>query len=222
MRKAQILELKKKLLEGHDILGRDQYANSAVLVPLISIKGESHLLFEKRAPHIKQGNEVCFPGGHFDKNFDSGYLQTALRETREELGIDPESIEILGQLDTLVSPRGVIVESYLGYIKLIDVDELDLDKTEVDETFTVPLSWFIENPPEIYHNRVEIQSSHRDEQGKEQILLPVEKLGLPLHYKKNRSEWLARVIVYRREPYMIWGLTAAIVYNMINKLKLSF
>jgi len=215
---AQIVELKKKLLKGHDILGRDQYANSAVLVPLVFIRGEQHLLFEKRAQHIKQGSEVCFPGGHFDTKCDSSFLETALRETREELGIEPGSVEIIGQLDTLVSPRGVIVEIFLGCVELSDLSELELDRSEVDEAFTVPLSWFIKNPPEIYYNRVEIQSSYIDEQGKEQILLPVEKLGLPSLYKKNRSEWMPRVIVYKREPDIIWGLTAAIVHNLVTKV----
>lgn len=218
MLEAHILELKKKLLKGPDILGRDQYANSSVLVPLVFVKGEEHLLFEKRAQHIKQGSEICFPGGHFDKKCDSSFLETALRETREELGIDPGSVEIIGQLDTLVSPRGVIVEIFLGCIELSDISELELDRSEVDEAFTVPLSWFVKNPPEIYHNRIEIQPSFIDEQGKEQILLPVEKLGLPSLYKKNRSEWMPRVIVYKREPDIIWGLTAAIVHNLITKV----
>lgn len=218
MRKAHVLELKKKLSKGPGILGRDQYANSAVLVPIVFVKGEQHLLFEKRAQHIKQGSEICFPGGHFDKKCDSSFLDTALRETREELGIDPDSIEIVGQLDTLVSPRGVIVEIFLGCLELSDISELELDRSEVDEAFTVPLSWFVKNPPEIYHNRVEIQSSFVDEQGNKQVLLPVEKLGLPSLYKKNRSEWMARVIVYKREPDIIWGLTAAIVHNLVTKV----
>jgi coenzyme A diphosphatase NUDT7 len=218
MRDAQIVELKEKLSKGHDILGRDQYANSAVLVPLVYIKGEQHLLFEKRAQHIKQGSEVCFPGGHFDKKRDSSFLSTALRETNEELGIGSDSIDIIGQLDTLVSPRGVIVEIFLGCVELDDLSELELDRSEVEEAFTVPLSWFLKNPPEIYHNRVEIQSSFMDEHGKVQVLLPVDKLGLPALYKKNRSEWMPRVTVYKREPDIIWGLTAAIVHNLVTKV----
>lgn len=218
MQEAHVLELKEKLSKGPGILGRDQYANSAVLVPLVTVEGEEHLLFEKRAQHIKQGSEICFPGGHFDKKCDSSFLDTALRETREELGIDPNSVDIIGQLDTLVSPRGVIVEIFLGSVELRDLSELELDRSEVGEAFTVPLSWFIENPPEIYHNRVEIQSSFVDEQGNEQILLPVEKLGLPSLYKRNRSEWMPRVIVYKREPDIIWGLTAAIVHNLVTKV----
>ncbi len=218
MRKELISELKKKLSNGPDILGRDYYSNSAVLVPLVFCNGEEHLLFEKRAPHIKQGNEICFPGGHFDKNRDSSYLETALRESKEELGIERESIEVIGQLDTLVSPRGVIIECFLGSVELDSTRELVLDSTEVSEAFVIPLSWFIENQPEIYHTRVEIQSSYHDTDGTEQILLPVEKLGLPAHYKDNRGEWIYQVVVYKCEPYTIWGFTAAIVYNLINKV----
>lgn len=217
MRRAYIQELKKKLSKGHDILGRDQYVNSAVLVPLLVVGGEQHILFEKRAAHIKQGNEICFPGGHFDRNRDTSYLETALRETREELGIDPDTVEILGQLDTLVAPRGIIVESYLGCVEINDLDDLQLDRAEVEKVFTVPVSWFRKNPPEIYHTRVEVQASYRDRLGEEHILLPVEELGLPSIYKKNRNDWQPKVIVYRREPEIIWGFTAAIVYNLISK-----
>lgn len=218
MEKTRISELKTKLLSSPDILGREGYVNTAVLVPLLLIDGVECLLFERRAPHIKQGNEICFPGGHFDGELDSSYLDTALRETREELGINSSSVEIIGQLDTLVTPRGVIIESYFAAVELTNPADLQIDRTEVDEVFTVPLSWFFNNPPEVYHTRVEIQSSYKDSNGNERILLPVEELGLPSRYKKNRSEWKHRVIVYKKNPHIIWGLTAAIVYNLVQKI----
>jgi 8-oxo-dGTP pyrophosphatase MutT (NUDIX family) len=179
--------------------------------------GEEHLLFEKRGRSIRQGSEICFPGGHYDGAKDSGYLDTALREAEEELGLDRESIDVVGQLDTLVSPRGIIVECFLGVVDLPDLSSLTLDREEVDEAFTVPVSWFRHNPPEIYRNRVEIQSSYVDGEGRQRILLPVEELGLPGHYKNNRSEWMHRVVVYQRKPDIIWGLTAAVVENLVNR-----
>jgi hypothetical protein len=98
------------------------------------------------------------------------------------------------------------------------LDELVLDTDEVAEVFSVPVRWFVDNPPEVYHTRVETQSSYIDDQGKRKILLPVEDLGLPERYKKNRSEWIRRVLVYRWGSQVIWGLTAAIVENLITKL----
>lgn len=218
MDRERVNTLKQKLSSGPDILGRDQYTVSAILVPLVCINGKDQLLFEKRAKHIKQGSEICFPGGHYDKNIDGSYVETALRETREELGIDSDSIQVIGQLDTLVSPRGLIVECFLAHLDIESLNQLNLDRNEVEEAFCVPVKWFQQNSPEIYRTRVEIQSSYEDDSGSRKILLPVDELGLPSRYKKNRSEWMHRVVVYRRNPDIIWGLTAAVVDNLINKI----
>jgi peroxisomal coenzyme A diphosphatase NUDT7 len=218
MRSSRLIELQQKLEKSPGILGRNEYFLSAILVPLVEIEGEEHLLFEIRADHIRQGGEVCFPGGHYDSRKDSSYLETALRETHEELGIQPDSIKLIGQLDTLVSPRGIIVECFLGAIDIGNLGELQLDAEEVAEVFSVPVRWFLDNPPEVYHTRVETQSSYIDDQGRKKVLLPVEDLGLPARYKKNRSEWIRRVVVYRRGSQIIWGLTAAIVENLIAQL----
>ena len=72
---------------------------SAVLVPLVEKDGVWHLLYEVRSSTIRQGGEVCFPGGH--REAGETIVECALRETREELGINPAHIEVLGQLDYL-------------------------------------------------------------------------------------------------------------------------
>lgn len=221
MNTKKIEQIKKNLADTFDILGRDHYSSSAILVPIICVDNEEHLLFEKRAPHIKQGNEICFPGGHYDPEKDSDFLETALRETQEELGISREEITIIGQLDTLVSPRGLIVECFLGLVHRESIESLTLEKNEVAEVFTIPVSWFKKNPPEKYHTRVEIQSSYVDKDGREKVLLPVKELGLPQHYQDKRSEWFHRVFVYHLKKDILWGLTAAVVENLIRKVFLS-
>lgn len=212
------LDMLRKRIPAPDILGRERYTPTAILVPLVFVDGKEHLLFERRASHIKQGNEICFPGGHFDPECDTTYLETAIRETREELGVSHTTIELIGQLDTLVSPRGLIVECYLAALDIDDLSGLTLDTREVAEVFTVPVDWFIANPPEEYRMRVEIQSTYINSNGEKEVLLPVEKLGLPEKYKENRSEWMHRVYVYHHEHAVIWGLTAAVVQNLIRKL----
>ena len=137
MRSSRIVELQQKLGDPPGILGRDEYSLSAILVPLLDLQGEEHLLFEKRAAHIRQGGEVCFPGGHYDHNKDATYLETALRETHEELGLPRKAINLIGQLDTLVSPRGIIVECFLGAVDIGGLDELRLDTKEVTEVFSI-------------------------------------------------------------------------------------
>ncbi len=210
-----LIQLRRLLARPPGILGRAHYHRTAVLVPLVAMEDGLHLLFEKRAADIPQGSEICFPGGYLDRELDNVPLDTALRETEEELGLKRDCIDVLGQLETLVSPRGIIVECFLAVVDL-STSELVLDPREVAAAFTVPVSWFQCHPPEIYHSRVELQSSYVDNEGKKHVFLPVDELGLPPRYKKRRSEWLQRVVVYRRQPDIIWGLTAAVVENLVE------
>ncbi len=60
--------------------------------------------------------QVAFPGGKFDE-IDTDLKQTALRETHEEIGIMPESIEVIGNLTNVyISPSNFLVTPYIGYI----------------------------------------------------------------------------------------------------------
>ena len=201
------------------IYGRDNFFNSAVLVPVLFVDDDCHLLFQKRARSIRQGSEICFPGGRFDPELDSGFADTALRETEEELGLARDRIRLTGRLDTVVTPRAVIVECFVGILDIAGLEDLRPDPREVEEVFTIPLSWFVATKPEIYHNRIEIQPSYVDAEGREHILLPVDTLGLPSHYKERRSEWTHEVAVFRHRRCTIWGLTAAIILGMIRRMR---
>jgi peroxisomal coenzyme A diphosphatase NUDT7 len=200
------------------ILCRDLYFNAAVLVPFLLIGDEYHILFQKRAADIRQGSEICFPGGRHDNNLDWDFQETAIRETVEELGLARDKISISGRLDTLVTPRGVIVETFIGTLDINNLDELRPAPGEVEEIFTIPVSWFIDNRPELYFTRVEVQSSTTGPDGKKQILLPVEELGLPAIYGESLNGMNYRVVVYKTEKYVIWGLTATIVHEMIHMI----
>ena len=65
MKKDNLKKLISKLPKHPNVLGRDRFFNSAVLIPLVKINGEYHLLFQKRAATIRQGGDICFPGGWF-------------------------------------------------------------------------------------------------------------------------------------------------------------
>jgi len=117
MNKELLDKLKENFPKEPGILGRDTYFNSAVLIPLIFRHGEYYLLFQKRAAHIRQGGDICFPGGGFEEEHDKSFLDTALRETQEEIGIHPDDVNIIGQLDTMVAPIGAVIEIYVGTIE---------------------------------------------------------------------------------------------------------
>jgi 8-oxo-dGTP pyrophosphatase MutT (NUDIX family) len=88
-------------LEAH---GRTE---AAVLVPMHGWPDNPGLVFtERRSDMRRHAGEVSFPGGRRDGNED--LLQTALREAREEIGLDPDNVEIAGALP----PIGTFVTNY--------------------------------------------------------------------------------------------------------------
>jgi peroxisomal coenzyme A diphosphatase NUDT7 len=198
------------------IIGRDLYTPSAVFVPFVFTEGEYYLLFEKRAPYIRQGGEICFPGGHIDGHDDSSSRCTALRETVEELGLDEENIRIDGKADSVVAAIGSVIEVYVGELLIHSVDECCINPAEVEEIFLVPVRYFREHPPKEYELHLEVKPSYFDEEGREVILFPVEELGLPERYSKP---WKGRnygVLVYSWGEHTIWGITARIVDALVS------
>lgn len=206
------------IANSSEILGKDKYFNSAVLVPIVEIENKLHLLFEKRSNHIRQGGEVSFPGGEFDKRKDQGLRQTALRETTEELGIGDDRIKIIGRLGTLVAPMGVTVDAFVGLISINSLDDLRIDKNEVEKVFLVPIEFFLKKKPEEYTVKLEVHPSYTDEKGQLIELLPVSKLKLPERYSKPWKNGMHRVLVYNSAEEIIWGITAEIVYEFCRML----
>lgn len=112
--------------------------DSAVLAPFILRGAEPRLLFTLRPTHLRRhAGQVSFPGGARDPD-DSTPLHTALREVREELGVAPESVEILGMLDEMVTTSEFRVVPYVG---LLDPSaELHPDAGEIAELLEIPVS----------------------------------------------------------------------------------
>lgn len=208
---------RNNLPEYPGIQGREKYFNSAVLVPFVFINNEYHLLFQKRASSISQGSEICFPGGKYDPNIDQSFRSTAIRETSEELGIKSKDIKVVGQLDTIVAPMGAAVESFIGLLDEEVLGGIRIDNGEVEEFFTMPISHFKKVGVEKYSVRLVIQPSFIDESGKEVTLLPSKGLGLPDKYQKPWGGKKYRVLVYKTDRGVIWGITAEIIYELINR-----
>jgi 8-oxo-dGTP pyrophosphatase MutT (NUDIX family) len=131
----------KKALSDRDRLEivDDSLISSAVLIPLLEKDGEYHLLFTKRTDTLRDHKgQISFPGGRCEKH-DKTPLDTALRESSEEIGLCSGTVEILGALDD----RPTMHTSYLitPYVGVIPWPcELNIDPVEVDEVFTVPVS----------------------------------------------------------------------------------
>lgn len=217
MKKSNLKKLVSNLPKYPNILGRDRFFNSAVLIPLIKIKGEYHLLFQKRAASIRQGGDICFPGGGFEIGIDKNFKDTALRETYEELGIKKKDIKILGQLDTYVAPIGAIIEPFVAKVKKKAYKNMKIDYNEVEKTLLIPISFFKDNEPIEYTLRHEVQPFKIDENGNKEIFFPVEELGLPDTYKKPWGNKRHKVWVYKYENEVIWGITSVLIRDVIEK-----
>lgn len=196
----------------------EEYFNSVILVLMIPIDGEYHLVFQKRNSKIRQGGEVCFPGGKVDEN-DKSLEQVAIRETNEEMGIPKDKIEIIGKLKTMITPNGVRVDSFVG-IADVKVEEIRINPSEVESFFTLPISYFINTEPERYSAQVKISPSYIDkETGEEIVTFPADKLGIPERYAKPWGDYRYGIYVYQTDYGVIWGITSRIIYDFIHRLK---
>jgi 8-oxo-dGTP pyrophosphatase MutT (NUDIX family) len=89
---------------------------SAVLVPLLVREGTPHVLFTKRPATLRHhAGQYSFPGGARDAE-DPTPLHTALRETREELGIDVSGVRVLGALDEVPTLTEFRIQPFVGVI----------------------------------------------------------------------------------------------------------
>lgn len=111
---------------------------AAVLLPVWLRPEGAVLILTKRSSHLKHHpGQIAFPGGKVDPT-DASPEAAALREAREEIGLDPSRVETLGTLPVHETVTGFAVTPFIGVIRgaFTPVPEAG----EVEEVFTVPLS----------------------------------------------------------------------------------
>jgi len=215
----QIEELQNKLPAYPAIQEREEYVHTAILVLLAFLNGEYHFIFQKRGPNIRQGGEICFPGGVYHRQ-DGTYEQAAVRETVEEMGIPAEKIKVIGPLDTMVAPLGIVVNAFVGIADIKDLNEIVPNRDEVEHVFSVPVSFFETHAPRKYEALLNVHPTVIDEAtGREIVLFPARDLGLPEKYWKSWGGVKYVIHVYDVEQGPIWGITARFIVDIISKLK---
>ncbi|MEQ6377324.1 CoA pyrophosphatase [Bacillaceae bacterium S4-13-56] len=188
------------------ILGSKRISKFSVLLPLVEINEEVHILFEIRSQNLRrQPGEICFPGGKMDKE-DQTTMMTAIRETTEELGISEKNITQVYPIDYLVSPFGLIIFPYVAHIT--DFNSMTINPEEVEEIFTVPLSYFMNKEPEIFHINLEV---------KPETNFPFELIPGGEEYNWRTKKIDENFYIY--EGKAIWGLTAQIIKHFVEIMR---
>lgn len=132
---SRLKEYSPRMIKG------DRYVPAAVLIPLINIEGVPYLVFTKRTELVENHKgQISFPGGVFDST-DPSLWDTALRETREEIGVSPEQVERLGQLDDFLTVTDFLIRPFAGIMHPPLDFRISVD--EVAEILQVPLSLFL-------------------------------------------------------------------------------
>jgi 8-oxo-dGTP pyrophosphatase MutT (NUDIX family) len=118
-----------------------QLAPAAVLLPIIA-RDKPTVLFTRRTPHLsRHAGQVSFPGGRLHED-DPSLTETALRETREETGIAPEFVSVVGFLDCYETGTGFVILPVVGVLR--EGFALVPDTNEVEEAFEVPLAFLLD------------------------------------------------------------------------------
>ena len=114
---------------------------ASVLIPLLESEGELFVLLTQRSEKLRShAGQVSFPGGKQDTQ-DENSLETALRETFEEIGLNKQNIEIIGTLDQILSLHNYMVTPFVGLIpeNFVSIPNDD----EIEAVFKVPLTFFM-------------------------------------------------------------------------------
>lgn len=124
---------------------------AAVLIPVIERDDAPTVLFTKRSESLTtHAGQISFPGGKMDET-DSDVIETALRETREEIGIDKAYIEPVGFLDDYITATAFRIAPLVAVIR--PGFEIMPEHNEVDEVFEVPFAYLMNSANHEIHTR---------------------------------------------------------------------
>lgn len=116
------------------------YRKAAVMMLFFVKNNIPHVLLQLRTDRVStHKGQVSMPGGGFDST-DRDLLHTALRETHEEMGIDPSAIEVIGEFDEYISIMGFQVNVFAGALN--SAVEYTACDDETEQILEVPFSLF--------------------------------------------------------------------------------
>ncbi len=180
-------------------LDYDKYSKFAVVAPYRPDKKD--FIFQVRSFDLnRQPGEISFPGGKMEAGETPE--QAGVRETTEELLVPQKNIDIIAPLDVLITPFDSIVYPFVANLNDYDCT---YSSDEVHEIFTVPFDFFLDNPPTVHYNKVDLTPSNKD--------FPYELLGVKSYPWRTTEH---PVLFYQYEDKVIWGMTAQFINNLVD------
>ena len=114
---------------------------AAVMLLMIVIDKKAFLLFTKRSNSLNNHRgQIAFPGGKIE-NQDKSPLDTAIRETREEIGITERMYEILGAMPAKITTKNYFIYPYVGLLHTEPI--LAINRAEVEKALFIPIEWLL-------------------------------------------------------------------------------
>jgi 8-oxo-dGTP pyrophosphatase MutT (NUDIX family) len=161
---------------------------ASVLVPLV-MREQLMVLLTQRTTHLSShSGQIAFPGGKADPE-DADATATALREAQEEIGLDPQAVEVLGTMPIYTTGSAYFVTPVVALVQPDAV--LKVNAFEVADVFEVPLN-FLMNPANHRHHAVEWAGATR--------------------------HWLSMPYQDAEQERFIWGATAGMLRNFYRFL----
>jgi 8-oxo-dGTP pyrophosphatase MutT (NUDIX family) len=161
---------------------------AAVLIPLVWLDDGWQLVYTRRTDMVEHHKgQVSFPGGGCELG-ESSPDETALREAREEIGLEPQDVRLLGRMNDVITITRYRVTPVVGVIPW--PFKARLEPAEVERLFTIPLSWLADR----------LNWSEQT----------VRVAGMPQPFP------LVRYRPYDGED--LWGITARITQNFLSVL----
>jgi 8-oxo-dGTP pyrophosphatase MutT (NUDIX family) len=167
------------------------FKDASVLIALVQREHGLNLLFTRRTAHLSHhAGQISFPGGRAEPD-DADAIETALRETQEEIGLDRSRVEILGQLPYYHTITGYRVTPVVAAV--VEPGQFKSDQNEVAEIFEVPLEFLMNGSA---HQRRSLTMTTPENQA-------IRRSFYAMPY----------------QDYFIWGATAGMLRNLYHFLR---
>ena len=165
---------------------------ASVLIPIVMRSASPTILLTRRTAHLNDhAGQIAFPGGRRDPA-DLSPQHTALREAQEEVGLNSEFVEVLGQMPDYRTITQYVVTPVIALVQ--PGFSVAVDPFEVAEAFEVPLAYLMN--PANHHQRT-VPAGPEDPGGRRFWAMPWQDNG---------------------QEYFIWGATAAMLRNLYHLL----